>query len=95
MGNAEVLALRGQAFLQNHQPQDAEREFQSAMKLKNQGGQYPSCWLAQLYLARAYAIDGDTAKARAAYQDFFVTWKDADPGLGLLNAAKDEYSKLR
>jgi serine/threonine protein kinase/tetratricopeptide (TPR) repeat protein len=95
MGNAEVLALRGQAFLQNHQPQDAEREFQSAMKLKNEGVQNPSCWLAQLYLARANAMDGDTVKARAAYQDFFVTWKDADPGLPLLNAAKDEYSKLR
>ena len=35
---AEVLALRGQAFLQNHQPQEAQREFRSAMKLKNDGG---------------------------------------------------------
>jgi len=94
-GDAEVLALRGQAFLQNHQPQDAEREFQSAMKLKNQGWQNPSCWLSQLYVARAYAMDGDTAKARAAYQDFFVTWKDADAGLPLLTAAKAEYAKLK
>jgi eukaryotic-like serine/threonine-protein kinase len=94
-GEAEVLTLRGQAFLQNHQPQEAEREFQSAMKLKNDGWQNPSCWLSQLYLARAYAMDGDTAKARTAYQDFFVTWKDADAGLPLLTAAKAEYAKLK
>jgi serine/threonine protein kinase/tetratricopeptide (TPR) repeat protein len=94
-GEAEVLALRGQAFLQNHQPREAEREFQSAMKLKNDGGQNPSCWLSQLYLARAYAMESDTVKARAAYQDFFATWKDADPELPLLGAAKAEYAKLQ
>jgi Flp pilus assembly protein TadD len=94
-GDAEVLAVAGQAFLQNHQPQEAEREFQSAMKLKNDGWQNPGCWLSQLYLARAYAMESDTAKARAAYQDFFATWKDADPGLPLLNAAKAEYAKLQ
>jgi tetratricopeptide (TPR) repeat protein len=94
-GEAEVLALRGQAFLQSHQPQEAEREFQSAMKLKNQGWQNPSCWLSQLYLARAYAMQGDTAKARATYQDFFVTWKDADADLPLQGAANAEYAKLQ
>jgi serine/threonine protein kinase/tetratricopeptide (TPR) repeat protein len=94
-GDAEILSLRGLAFLQNHQAQDAEREFQSAMKLKNQGWQNPSCWLSQLYLARAYAMQGDTAKARATYQDFFVMWKDADADLPLLTAAKSEYAKLQ
>jgi predicted Zn-dependent protease len=91
-GEAEVLALRGQAFLQSHQPQEAEREFQSAMKLKNQGWQNPSCWLSQLYLARAYAMEGDSAKARGTYRDFLVMWKDAD--LAMLTAAKSEYAKL-
>jgi predicted Zn-dependent protease len=94
-GEAEVLALLGQAFLQNHQPQEAERELQSAMKLRNDGWQNPSCWLAQLYLARAYAMEGDAGKARAAYQDFFATWKDADADLPLLSAAKSEYAKLQ
>jgi eukaryotic-like serine/threonine-protein kinase len=92
---AEVLALRGQALLQNHQPQDAEKEFQAAMNMKNQGWQNPSCWLAELYLARAYAMDEDKGKARTAYQDFLATWKDADAGLPLLNAAKAEYAKLQ
>jgi len=89
-GDAEVLALRGRAFLQNHQPQDAEREFQSAMKLKNQGWQNPSCWLSQLYLARTYVTEGDAIKARVAYQDFRATWKDAEADLALLAAAKAE-----
>lgn len=92
---AEVLALRGKAFLQNRQPKEAEAEFQAAMKLQNEGYQYPSSWLSQLYLARAYAMEGDAAKARAAYQDFFVIWKDADAGLPLLAAAKAEYAKLQ
>ena len=94
-GDAEILALHGLAFLQNHQPQDAEREFQSAMKLKNEGWQNPSAWLSQLYLARTYVAEGDAAKARAAYQDFFATWKDADPDLPLLATAKTEYANLK
>jgi hypothetical protein len=37
--------------------------------------------LAHLQLARAYAVAGDTAKAKNAYQDFFSLWKDADPDI--------------
>ncbi len=44
--------------------------------------------------ARAYAMQGDTAKARAAYQDFFTLWKDADPDIPILKEAKAEYAKL-
>jgi predicted Zn-dependent protease len=93
--NAEVLDLRGQAFLLNHQPQDAEKEFELAKKLQNEGGQDPHAWLAQLHLARAYAMEGNTAKARTAYQDFLAIWKDADPDLPLLTTAKGEYAKLQ
>jgi hypothetical protein len=51
--------------------------------------------LAHLQLARAYAIQGDTAKAKAAYQDFLMLWKDADPDIPILIAAKAEYAKLK
>jgi hypothetical protein len=51
--------------------------------------------LAHLGLARAYALTGDTAKARAAYQDFFTLWKGADPGIPVLKQAKAEYAKLQ
>ena len=51
--------------------------------------------LAHLGLARAYAMQGDTAKAKAAYQDFLTLWKDADPDIPILIAAKSEYAKLK
>jgi len=50
--------------------------------------------LAHLGLARAYALQGDTAKATTAYQDFLALWKDADPDIPILKQAKVEYEKL-
>jgi hypothetical protein len=49
----------------------------------------------KLGLGRAYAISGDTSKARAAYQDFLALWKDADPDIPILKEAKAEYAKLQ
>jgi hypothetical protein len=51
--------------------------------------------LAHLGLGRAYAMAGDTSKARGAYQDFFALWKDADPDIPILKEAKAEYAKLK
>ena len=50
--------------------------------------------LAQLGLARAYAMQGDRENSRKAYEDFFTTWKDADPSIPILRQAKAEYKKL-
>jgi eukaryotic-like serine/threonine-protein kinase len=55
----------------------------------------PLMSMAHLGLGRAYALAGDTAKGRAAYQDFFALWKDADPDVPLLKQAKAEYAKLQ
>ena len=49
--------------------------------------------LARLGLARAYSLQGDKARTLKAYQDFLAIWKDADPGLPILKAAKAEYAK--
>jgi eukaryotic-like serine/threonine-protein kinase len=46
-------------------------------------------------LGRAYAVAGNTRKARAVYQDFLALWKDADPDIPILIAAKAEYAKLK
>jgi hypothetical protein len=46
-------------------------------------------------LTRAYALKGDTAKARAAYQDFLTLWNDADRDIPILIAAKSDYSKMK
>jgi cytochrome c-type biogenesis protein CcmH/NrfG len=56
---------------------------------------FPWGALARLGLARAYAMQGDTTKARAAYQDFLALWKNADPDVPVLIQAKAEYAKLQ
>ena len=50
--------------------------------------------LAQLGLARAYAMKGERDESRKAYDEFFTTWKDADPDIPILTQAKTEYKKL-
>ena len=55
----------------------------------------PIAVLAQLQLARAYALQHDTARAHAAYQRFLATWKDADPNIPILKQAKAEHAKLQ
>ncbi len=86
--------VRAQAYLSAHQGAPAAAEFQ---KILDHGGLLWNCAtgaLAHLGLAQAYVLQGDTAKARAAYQDFFALWKDADPDIPILKEAKIEYSKL-
>ena len=56
---------------------------------------FPWGALAPLGLARAYAMQGDTAKAKIAYQDFLTLWKDADPDIPILKQTKAEYAKLQ
>ena len=51
--------------------------------------------LANLGSGRAYARQGDTARARSRYQDFLTLWKDADPDIPILKQAKAEYAKLQ
>ncbi len=90
-----VLYVRGQAYLQAKDGARAAGEFQ---KILDHSGVNPLSGflpLAQLGLARAHAAQGDSAKAKTGYQDFFATWKDADPDVPVLIAAKAEYSKLK
>jgi tetratricopeptide (TPR) repeat protein len=86
--------IRGQAYLAAGQGSAAVGEFQ---KLLNHTGIVWNCWtgaLAHLGLGRAYAMQGDTIKAKAAYQHFLTLWKDADPEIPIFVAAKAEYAKL-
>ncbi len=87
--------LRGLAFMKLGDGAKAAAEFQNV--LNHAGVQIASelVPLSRLNLARAYAMQGDKAKARTTYQDFFVLWKDADPDLVPLIQAKAEYSKLQ
>jgi predicted Zn-dependent protease len=86
--------VRAKAFLAAHQGAEAAGEFQKTLDHPGVVVNEPIGALAHLGLARAYALQGDTAKARTAYQDFFALWKDADPGIPILQQAKSEYAKL-
>ena len=88
------LYVRGQSYLRMKDGVKAAAEFQKVLDhrgLRVSSELYP---LARLQLARALLLQGDTAKARLAYQDFFAFWKDADPDIPVLIAAKAEYAKL-
>ena len=85
---------RGRAYLKMKQGKEAAAEFQRVLDHRGvdpSGLEYP---LSYLGLARAYALEGDSAKSRTAYQDFFALWKDADPDIPILQEAKAEYAKL-
>ena len=51
--------------------------------------------MAQLGLARAYALLGTNVKSRTAYEDFLTLWKDADADMPLLKQAKAELAKIQ
>ena len=87
--------LRGEAYLMAHDGNRAAVEFQKFIDHRGLVANFPWGALARLGLARAYALQGDTAKARAAYQDFLTLWKDADPDVPILKEAKTEYAKLQ
>ena len=97
-----AVYLRGEAYLAARRGKEATTEFQKM--LDNPFVSDPSIIglinpltqvLPYLGLARAYALQGDAAKARKSYQDFLTLWKDADPDIPILKQAKAEYAKLQ
>ncbi len=97
--------VRGEAYLSAGQGSAAAAEFQ---KILDHSGIVWNCWtgsLAHLGLARANALqsknsqgaDADAARVRslAAYKDFFMLWKEADPDVPILKQATEEYAKLQ
>jgi tetratricopeptide (TPR) repeat protein/predicted Ser/Thr protein kinase len=86
--------VRGEAYLAAHQASEAAAEFQKILDHRGILLNSPIAALAHLQLGRAYAMQGDGAKARAAYQDFLTLWKDADPDIPILRQAKAEFAKL-
>jgi eukaryotic-like serine/threonine-protein kinase len=88
------IYVRGEAYLAAHQGSEAAAECQKILDhfgivVNDRIGA-----LAHLQIGRAFVLQGDTAKAKAAYQDFLTLWKDADPDIPILKEAKAEYAKL-
>jgi len=86
---------RGQGYLLLPRGGEAAAEFQKIVGHRGIVLNEPIGALAHLGLARGYALQHDTAKARASYQDFLTIWKDADPDIPILKQAKAEYAKLQ
>jgi len=87
--------VRGQAYLLAHNGIAAAAEFQKVLDHRGIVTNFVMGSLAHLQIGRAYAMTGDTVKAKTAYQDFFILWKDADPDIPILKQAKAEYAKLK
>jgi DNA-binding winged helix-turn-helix (wHTH) protein len=87
--------VHGQAYLAARQGSEAVAEFQKILDHRGVVLNEAIVPLVHLGLARAYALQGDTSKARAAYNDFLTLWKDADPDIPILKQAKAEYAKLQ
>jgi serine/threonine protein kinase/tetratricopeptide (TPR) repeat protein len=90
-----IQYTRGRAYLQSKEPDKAVTEFQKILGFRGRMPVSELIPLAQLQLARAYAAQNDSAKARTAYQDFLALWKDADPDIPILKQAKAEYAKMQ
>ncbi len=87
--------VRGEAYLAAHLGPEAAAEFTKILEHRGVVVNEPIAALAHLGVARAYGLQGDTAKARSAYEDFLTLWKDADPEIPILKQAKAEYQRYR
>jgi eukaryotic-like serine/threonine-protein kinase len=88
------IYMRGEAHLAAHQGAEAAIQFQKILDHRGVVGSDPIGALARLQLGRAFVLAGDKAKAKAAYDDFFTLWKEADPDIPILKRAHAEYAAL-
>ena len=94
-GSLYPAYIRGEVYLLLQQGKEAATEFQKFLDHRGVALNSPLGALARLQLGRAYALQGNTTQSRAAYQDFFGLWRDADPDVPILIVAKSEYAKLK
>jgi hypothetical protein len=86
--------VRGLAYLNAHQGQEAAGEFQKIIDARTIVVSDPVGALAHLQLGRALVLSGDKVKGKSAYQQFLALWKDADPDIPVLIQAKKEFAAL-
>jgi eukaryotic-like serine/threonine-protein kinase len=93
-GTLYPVYVRGEAYLKLHRPAEAVGEFQRLIDERGIALNFVLGALAHLQLGRAKAMSGDFGGARRAYADYFASWKDADPGIPILETARSEYDRL-
>ena len=94
-GSLYPVFFRGEALLAAHKGAEAANEFQKILSHRGITIGDPVLVLAHLGLARAYALSGESAKARAQYEEFFALWNSADPDIPVLKRAEAEFRNLR
>src|SRR5260370_41213830 len=94
LGGLHSAIVRGEAFVAEHRYSEAAAEFQKILDHRGIVGADPIGALAHLQLGRVFALSGDKAKAKAAYEAFLTLWKNADPTIPVLRSAKAEYDRL-
>jgi tetratricopeptide (TPR) repeat protein len=94
-GGLHPAYLRGQAYMQAQRETEAAVEFQKLLDHPGLVLADPVGVMARLQLGRIFALSGNTAKAKVAYQDVLTIWKDADSDLPVINQARAEYAKLQ
>jgi serine/threonine protein kinase/tetratricopeptide (TPR) repeat protein len=93
-GGLYPIYVRGLAYLAARQPADAAGEFQRILDHRSIVIVDPMDAMARLQLARALALSGDTVKAKSAYSDLLTLWKNADPKIPVVEAARAESARL-
>jgi tetratricopeptide (TPR) repeat protein len=93
--SSSAIFVRGLAYLKTGQGSDAAAQFQRVVDLQSFSPTDIIIPFARLGLARAYALQGDKAKAKTAYQDVLASWREADSGLPVITQVKAEYAKLQ
>jgi eukaryotic-like serine/threonine-protein kinase len=94
LGGLHSAYVRGEAFIALHRYAEAAAEFQKILDHQGIVGLDPIGALAHFQLGRVFALSGDRAKAKAAYEAFLGLWKEADVETPILKSAKAEYAKL-
>jgi serine/threonine protein kinase/tetratricopeptide (TPR) repeat protein len=94
-GSLYPVYIRGLAYLSLKKGKEAAAEFRKFLDQRGVAVNCPLAALARLQIGRAYALSGDSIKARGSYQEFFALWKDADPDIPVLRQAKAEYQQIR
>jgi len=93
-GGLYPIYVRGVAYLAARQPAEAAGEFRRILDHRSIVLVDPMDAMARLQLARALALSGDIVKAKSAYNDLFLLWKNADPNIPVLKEARAECAKL-
>ena len=94
LGGLHSAYVRGEALMAAKRYAEAAAEFQKILDHRGIVGTDPIGVLAHLQLGRVFALSGDKARAKAAYEAFLALWKDADADTPILKQAKAEYARL-